>query len=286
MIIVTGATGHLGGLIVNKLLDRMPATQVGVSVRDPDKAANLKSLGVRVRQGDFENPDSLRHAFEGAEQLLLVSSNAAVTGGDPLAQHRKVIKAAQDARVGRIVYTSQMAASASSAFPPMHHHAATEQMLAESGLAWTALRNGFYGASGIMMMRNAFEAGELKTAADGKFSWVAHDDLAEAAAIILASNGQYDGPTQPLTGSEALDFADLADIATKSLGKPFRRKVLADSEMHAEFASRGMPPKAIAALMGMFEGAKNGEWATIDPTLERLLGRPPIKMRDLIKSMI
>lgn len=230
MIVVTGATGQLGGLIIKKLLDRVPAAQLGVSVRDPQKAANLKALGVRVRQGDFEDPDSLRHAFEGAEQLLLVSSNASAYGGNPLAQHKTVIDTARDIGIGRVVYTSQMAASLSSAFPPMHDHAATEQMLSESGLAWTALRNGFYGASAIMMMRKAFETGKIETTEDGKFSWTAHDDLAEAAARILANSGQYDGPTPPLTGSAALDFADLAKIASQVLNKPVRRKVLSDDK--------------------------------------------------------
>ena len=144
MIIVTGATGQLGRLIVEKLLDRVPADQVGVSVRDPKKTGDLKALGVRVRQGDFSDPDGLRHAFEGATQVLIVSSNARATGGDPLVQHRNAIDSAKDGGVNRIVYTSHMAASATSAFPPARDHAATEAMLAESGQAWTALRHGFY----------------------------------------------------------------------------------------------------------------------------------------------
>ncbi len=82
MIIVTGATGQLGGTIVRKLLDRVPATRLGVSVRDPDLAADLEALGVRVRQGDYDDRDSLRNAFEGCSRLLLVSSNAAASGGD------------------------------------------------------------------------------------------------------------------------------------------------------------------------------------------------------------
>src|SRR5690606_3806064 len=125
MIIVTGATGQLGRAIVENLVRRVPAEQVGASCRDPEKASALVALGVRVRRGDFEEPASLAHAFEGATQLLLVSSNARARGGDALAQHRRAIEAARRAGVRRIVYTSHMAASASSAFPPMHDHAAT-----------------------------------------------------------------------------------------------------------------------------------------------------------------
>ena len=94
-IVVTGATGQLGHTIVERLVGLIPAQQVGVSVRDIDKAAGLTVLGVRVRRGDFNDPDSLRHSFEGATQLLMVSSNARASGGDPLAQHHSAIEAAK-----------------------------------------------------------------------------------------------------------------------------------------------------------------------------------------------
>ncbi len=194
MIIVTGATGNLGHAIVEKLVGRIPAKQVGVSVRDPAKATRLKALGVRVRHGDFDKPESLRLAFEGAAQVLMVSSNAAAYGGNPLAQHRSAIEAARAAGARRIVYTSHMGASDTSAFPPMRDHYATEDILRQSGLAWTALRNGFYASSGFSMMGDAFKTGIVDAPVDGKVSWTAHADLAEAAAIILANEGRYNGP--------------------------------------------------------------------------------------------
>ena len=153
MIIVTGATGQLGRLIVEKLVGLVPPNQIGVSVRDPKKATDLQALGVRVRQGDFNDAAGLRYAFEGATQVLMVSSNARASGGDPLAQHRTAISAAKAVGARRIVYTSQMAASAASAFPPAQDHAATEVMLSQCGLAWTALRHGFYAESGLMLGR-------------------------------------------------------------------------------------------------------------------------------------
>ena len=219
MILITGATGQLGHAVVEQLVKRVPANRVGVSVRDPKKAADLEALGVRVRQGDFDDPASLRRAFEGAEQVLIVSSNARASGGDALAQHRTAIEAARAVGAKRIVYTSHMAASAASAFPPMLDHAATEALLGESGLAWTALRHGFYAASGVMLMGDALKTGAVEAPADGKVSWTAHADLAEAAAIVLAGEGQFDGPTPPLTGSQALDLADLAAIASDVTGQ-------------------------------------------------------------------
>lgn len=286
MIIVTGATGHLGHTIAEKLIERVPVNQVGVSVRDPEKAADLKALGVRVRRGDFEDPESLEHAFEGATQVLIVSSNAGASGGDPLAQHRSAIDAARAAGARRIVYTSHLAASASSAFPPMLDHAATEDMLRQSGLAWTALRHGFYAASGIMFMGDALETGVIEAPADGKVSWTAHVDLAEAAAIILAREGRFDGPTPPLTGSRALDFADLVGIASELLDRPVRRETITDEDLRSTMAARGAPDRAADMLLGFYVASRKGEFAAVDPTLERLLGRRPTGMSDLIAEKI
>jgi NAD(P)-dependent dehydrogenase (short-subunit alcohol dehydrogenase family) len=112
MIVITGATGKLGTLIVENLMRRMSASEIGVSVREPEKAAHLQERGIRVRHGDFAQPASLEHAFEGASRLLIIPSNAGAYGGDPIAQHGAAIQAAQQAGVQRIVYTSHMAASA------------------------------------------------------------------------------------------------------------------------------------------------------------------------------
>jgi NAD(P)H dehydrogenase (quinone) len=286
MIIVTGATGQLGRLIVEKLLDRVPADQVGVSVRDPKKAADLGALGVRVRQGDFDDADSLRHAFEGATQVLIVSSNARASGGDPLVQHRNAIDAAKAVGAKRIVYTSHMAASATSAFPPARDHAATEAMLADSGLAWTALRHGFYAESGLMMSGEGLKTCVIEAPADGKVSWTTHADLAEADAIILADEGRFDGPTPPLTASQAIDLDEFAAIASDVLGKPVSRNVLSDEDLKAKMATRGVPEGAARMALGLYIAARNGEFAVVDPTLEQMLGRSPVTMRNLIAEKV
>ena len=283
MIIVTGATGQLGRAIVEHLLARVPADQLGVSVRDPDRAGELAARGVRVRRGDFTDPASLRHAFAGARQVLLISSNARASGGDPLAQHRAAIAAAVAVQVERIVYTSQMAASAASSFPPALDHAATEAMLAASGVPWTALRHGFYAASGLMLMTEGLATGVLAAPADGAVAWTAHADLAEADAIVLTDGVRRDGPTPPLTASEALDLAGLAGLATQ-LGRPVARTLVADDEMRAKLAARGAPPRAIDMMLGLYLASRAGEFATVDPTLERLLGRRPLGMRTLLAS--
>jgi len=243
-----------------------------VSVRDPAKAGALADRGVRVRRGDYDDAASLAHAFEGAEQLLLVS--AAATGETALRQHRTAIDAARRAGVRRVVYTSHMGANPASAFAPMVDHAATEALLDDSGLAFTALRNGFYAASGRMLLGRAAETGEVAAPADGPVSWTAHDDLADAAAIVLTEEGRFEGPTPPLTGSAALD---LAALAAEVLGRPIRRTVLTDAQYR-----EALPEHVAEMLLGLFAASRAGEFAAVDPTLGELLGRPPLTVRDVL----
>lgn len=283
MIVITGATGRLGRGIVEALLSRVSGETLGVSVRDPAKAADLAARGVRVRRGDFSEPDSLAHAFEGATQLLLVSSNAGAQGGDPLVQHQAAIKAACDVGVQRIVYTSHMGVSDTSAFAPMRDHHATEDMLRESGVAWTALRNGFYASSGVMLLGDAATSGRLAAPSDGKVSWTAHADLAEAAAILLTEpKVRFEGPTPPLTASQAVDLADLADILSEVCAHRIHREVISDAAFRDRLIDRGTPDRAADIFLSIFVASRAGEFATVDPTLENLLGRPPLGMRDAI----
>jgi len=274
MIVVTGATGLLGGAVVERLLGKAPATEIGVSVRDPAKATALADRGVRVRRGDYDDAASLAHAFEGAEQLLLVS--AAATGETALRQHRTAIDAARRAGVRRVVYTSHMGANPASAFAPMVDHAATEALLADSGLAFTALRNGFYAASGRMLLGRAVETGEVAAPADGPVSWTAHDDLADAAAIVLADEGRFEGATPPLTGSAAVDLAGLAAVAAELTGRPITRTVVTDAQYRERLG------RVAELLLGMFAASRAGEFAAVDPTLGELLGRPPLTLRDVL----
>lgn len=282
MIVVTGATGQLGRAIIEKLVARVPPSTVGASCREPTEAAALAALGVRVRRGDFEDLGSLVQAFEDASQVLVVSSNARAYGGDTLAQHKNAIDAARVAGVRRVVYTSHMGASATSRFPPMLDHAATEDMLRASGLAWTALRNGFYASSALHLLGDMWKTGTLEAPADGKVAWTAHADLAEAAAAVLADEGRFDGPTPPLTAAEALDLADLAELAARAVGKPMRRHVLSDEELRTRLTARGVPVAVVEIALGLYRAAREGEFAAVDPTLAELLGRRPIAMAELL----
>ena len=280
MIIVTGANGQLGRMIVQELLALMSADQIGVSVRDPGKAIDLIARGVRVRRGDFEDPVSLANAFESATKVLIVSSNAAASGGDPLAQHCTAIVAAKAAGARRIVYTSHMGVSASSAFLPMRDHAATENMLAGSGVAWTSLRNGFYASTVPRLIGDAERSGVLAAPADGKVSWTTRADLAAAAARVLADEGRFDGPTPPLTAGEALDLTGIAAILSERTDRPVERRVIADEDYAAQLSGLGLPQPAIDITLGLFRASRASEFEVTDPALAILLNRQPTAVRD------
>ncbi len=286
MLIVTGASGQLGRKIVENLLNRVPAEQIGVSVRDPQKVADLEARGVRVRRGDYSDPDSLRSAWEGAERLFLVSSNAGASGGAPLKEHANAIRMARELGVERLFYTSQVSSSPTSLFPPGRDHAATEAMLAESGLRWTAMRHGFYAASALGMNVRGFEAGVIAAPEDGKVAWTTHDDLAAADAALLAGGDVIDGPTPPMTGSEALDLADLARLFGEITGKPVSRTIISDQEILEGIRKAGLPDGTIAVIAGYYRAARADEFATINPMLARILGRAPQTMGNFIKTTL
>ena len=282
MLIVTGASGKLGGLAVEALLRIVPVAQIGVSVRNPQKLAWLAARGVRVRQGDYADADSLRHAWQGARRVLLVSSNARTYGEDPLQHHETAIKVAKELGVERIFYTSQTASSAQSLFPPARDHAATEAMLAASGLAWTALRHGFYADSAIGMNEHGFASSRLVGSADGKVAWTTHDDLAEVDARLLAGQEIFEGTTPPLTGSEALALADLAQMASTMTDRTITRETISEETLLHHLENADVPAPVRRVIQGYYRAAKAGEFAVVDPTLARILGRAPRLMRDVL----
>jgi NAD(P)H dehydrogenase (quinone) len=284
VIIVTGATGQLGGRIVERLLTRVPAGQVGVSVRDPGQAQVLADRGVRVRQGSFIDAASLSHSFEGASQVLIVSVDK--MGEECVRQHRTAVEAAVAAGARRILYTSQMGASASSRFQACRDHAATEDALRASGVPFTSLRNGFHATSAALLLGHAVQSGEIALPADGPVCWTAHADLAEAAAAILADEGRFDGPTPPLTAGQALTFDDIAGLAAEVTGRAFTRTTIPDDLFLKQLTAGGVPAEAAGHLLGIFAASRAGEFATADPTLASLIGWDPTPLRTVLREQL
>jgi len=281
MIIVTGATGALNGATVDHLLEHLPADELVVAARDTAKAQRFADRGVTVRRGDYADAASLPAAFAGADQLLLVSSND--PGADAVSLHRAAIDAAVGAGVGRILYTSHQGASPDSSFNPARVHAATEDLLAESGVAWTSLRNGFYAHSLDWLLGPWRETGVVAVPADGPVSWTAREDAAEAAARIILSDGAYDGPTT-LTAPAAPTFAELAAQASELTGAAVGFELVDEEEWVADRVAGGQPEFVARFTLGMYRAARDGFFAGTDPLLGELLGREPRPVREVLAS--
>lgn len=280
MLIVTGANGKLGRLVVESLLSRVPATQIGASVRDPSAAADLTARGVRVRRGDFAEPATLAAAFEGASQVLIISSNS--SGPEAVRHHRGAIDAARAAGAQRILYTSHLGVSPTSAFKPMPDHAATEAALRESGVPYTSLRNGFYATTVPLLLGGARATGELAAPADGPVSWTGHRDLADAAAIVMCDADRAGSETLNLTAAEALDLEAIAALFSQVAGRTVRRVVISDADYRAGMIAHGVPADRAELMVGMFEASRAGEFARVDSTLAKMLGRAPQPVRHVL----
>lgn len=284
MIVVTGATGKLGSAIVEQLLQRVPADQVGVSVRSAARASALAARGVRVREASFDDPEALRHAFEDADRVLVISTD--VMGDANVAACTTAIDAARAAGAQRVLYTSHQGCSHDSAFQACRDHACVEDHLASGGGAWTSLRNGFYAASAIQFAEHGLQYGDVAVPADGPVSWTTHADLAEAAAVLLTGAETFEGPTPPLTSQRTDDFAGIARTASQVSGRRIGRTVVPDEAFIAQMTGYGTPEVVAHQLLGIFQAARAGEFDVTDPTLGRLLGRQPQTIDDLVRPLV
>jgi uncharacterized protein YbjT (DUF2867 family) len=286
MLVITGATGALNGATVDHLLTLRPASEIAVVVRDVAKASPFADLGVEVRHGDYAAPETLPTAFAGADQLLLVSSSD--PSADGVALHRTAIDAAVAAGADRLIYTSHQGAAADSPFSPGRDHAATEALLAASGLPWTSFRNGFYAHSLQWMLGPWRETGSVTVPADGPVSWTSREDEAVAQAIVLASDGGYDGPIT-LTAAEAPTFAEVTATLSEVAGRQIRFAVLDEDAWLADRVAAGQPEGAVRFLLGMYRAAAEGFFAGTDPLLGELLrdaSRSPRTVRDELEHEV
>lgn len=288
MLIITGATGKLGGQVIEELLRlNVPANRLVASVRDPQKATALTDKGIHVRAGDFAKPDGLATAFAGAEQVLVVSPDK--LGEEGRQMSRTAIAAARTAGARRVLYTSHMGVQADSpaqdqAF--IKDHAAIEAFLAQAGLPFTALRHGYYAESALHHIGRGFETGEIRVPEDGPVNWTTRADLAEADARVLAEEGRLDGITPPLTAPEAFTFADLATIASGLTGREVKHVTVTDAQWRDEKLAQGTPEMFVDIMLGTYRAMRRGDFAAVDPALEQLLGRRPHTMRDVLAGLL
>lgn len=276
MILVTGATGQLGQRVVARLSARLPdagAGRLAVSVRDPSRATDLAARGIEVRHGDFEAPETLASAFAGVERLVLVSTDGPRAAR--LARHRNAIDAARAAGVARLYYTSFLDADAASPGEFAQVHAATEAMLAASGLDCTMLRNGLYADLLPMVFAGSSATGVLRLpAGDGRVSYVSRSELAEAiAAAVLAP--RLGKRLYELTGQTACDYRELAAKVGAATGRRLRYEPQSEDAYAAGLEARGLPAWLARALANMHTAAAGGRFARTTHDFAALVGHPP-----------
>lgn len=270
-LLVTGATGQLGRLVVDTLLKTIPAERIHALARSPEAAGTLSALGVQVHVADYARPETLDAAFAGVDRVLLISSNEV---GGRLPQHRNVIEAAKRAGVKRLVYTSLLHADTS----PMglaEEHRQTEALLRQSGVAFAVLRNGWYTENNMGAVPTALEHGALLGAAgDGRISSATRQDYAEAAAAVLASDEEQNGRVYELAGDASFSMSELAaEIAAQS-GKPLEYRDMPQADYKAALLGFGIP-EGFAALLADFDaGIAKGTLLEEGGQLSRLIGRP------------
>ena len=281
-LLVTAATGQLGRLVVDALLETVPASTVVAGARDPDKAAAIREKGVTVRVADYARPDTLARALEGVNRLLLISGSEI---GQRTAQHRNVIAAAKAAGVGFIAYTSILHADRSPLFLAEEHRA-TEAALAESGVPFAVLRNGWYTEVFTWRLPLALKLGVLQGAAgDGRISAAARADYAWAAATVLAG-GDHAGRTYELAGDAAFTLAELAAAAAEASGTPLRYEDLKKAAFRTAALEAGVPEMFADILSDADAGTAKGALFETGGTLARLTGRPTTPFRATIADFV
>ena len=267
LIAITGATGQLGQLVIQRLRGRVPADQLVALVRTPAKAAGL---GIAARAADYARPETLPAALAGVQTLLLISSNDI---GQRLAQHRNVIDAARTAGVKRIVYTSLLHADRSPlGLAP--EHVQTEALVKASGLAYTLLRNGWYTENYTGSVKGAVAGGAvIGSAGAGRISGATRDDYAAAAAQVLATPG-HDTKTYELAGDSAFTLAELAAEISRQTGKSLPYRDLPPADYAAALQGFGLPEGLARAIAAWDVDAAQGALFDDGRQLSALIGRP------------
>jgi NAD(P)H dehydrogenase (quinone) len=279
-IAITGATGHLGRLVVESLLARgADAGDLVAVVRDPGKAADLAAKGVQVRAADYTDRAALESALAGVDKLLLISSSEV---GQRLPQHTNVIEAAKTAGVAFVAYTSVLDA-ANSALTLAQEHKATEEVMAASGIEHALLRNGWYWENYTTDLPGTIERGVLAGAAgDGRVAAAARADYAEAAAVVLLSDGQA-GKVYELGGDERLTLAELATKISAAAGKTVAYQDLSEGQFGAALESAGLPAVYAGMLANSDAGIKAGALDTTSGDLQTLIGRSSTPVAEVLR---
>ncbi|OPH62070.1 NAD(P)-dependent oxidoreductase [Paenibacillus ferrarius] len=281
-ILVTGATGQLGSKVVEALLASAPAEQLAISVRDTDKASDLRALGVDVRHGDFDQPATLAEAFQGVDRLLIVS-----TQGDNetrIRQHLAAVSAAKQAGVGFIAYTSVTNAEETELFlAPVHR--ATEEAIRGTGIPYSFLRNNWYIENEVGAIQGILAGAPLVTSAgQGKVGWASRGDYAQAAANVLLGSG-HENTIYELSGVP-ITYADLAGIVSEVLGREIPVQQVDDETYAKIMVGAGVPEQVAPILVAIQSAIRDQVLDVTSSDLQTLLGREATPLRQVLKEII
>ncbi|WP_328615595.1 SDR family oxidoreductase [Amycolatopsis sp. NBC_00355] len=282
MIVVTGATGQLGRLVVDGLIEKTSPDEVVAAVRDPRKADDLAARGVQVREADYDRPETLATAFAGAEKVLLISSS---TPGQRLAQHQAVIDAAREAGVRHLAYTSVLDADTTKLFVAPDHKA-TERLIRDAGIPFTFLRNGWYTENYAATVQQALATGSFAgSAGEGRLGAVPRLDFAEAAVAVLTGEG-HEGKTYELAGDHPWSYADFAAAITEAAGTPVVYQDVPPQEHRQLLVAAGLPEPVADMLTDADRGIREGELTSTSGDLSRLIGRPTTPLADAVATLV
>lgn len=273
MYLVSGASGHLGRLTIEHLLntEKVPAERIVATTRNPDGLADLARRGIDVRSASFDDQASLAAAFKGVERALLISTDSI---GRRAEQAARAVAAAKQAGVRHLLYTSMPAPETSAViFAP--EHLAAEKAIAAAGFAgWTVLRNSWYFENLLHVMPQALAAGSWYSAAgEGGIAYIARDDLARAAATALAkASGQR---TFTLTGARTFTTAEIARLVSAATGKPLSVVAVPEEGLIQGMIGAGLP-EPVAKMFASFDVAtRRGDLAQVTGDYKTLTGRDP-----------
>ena len=282
-IMVTGASGHLGHLIINALLKTLPASQIVAGARKTAKASDLVARGIVVREVDYDHPETLDKAFAGIDTLLLISSNEV---GKRVSQHKAVIEAAKRAGVKLLAYTSLLHAD-TSVLGLTEEHRQTEAALRTSGIPYVLLRNGWYTENYLDSVPSALQHGIfLGSAKEGRIASATRQDYADAAAAVLLSKEKQGGKIYELAGDESYTLTDLAAEVSRQTGKEIMYKDVPEDDYRAVLINAGLPEPFAAMLAESDTGASQGALYDETHDLSRLTGRPTTSLKTAVAEFL
>jgi NAD(P)H dehydrogenase (quinone) len=281
-MLVTGATGKLGTKIVETLLKTIPASQLVVSVRNPEKAEGLGARGVEVRHGDFDQPETLDTAFAGIDRLLIISADG--DNETRIRQHSNAVAAAERAQVKFIAYTSIVNAMESkNLFAPTHQ--ATEEAILKTGIPYSFLRNNWYLENEIPSIQGILAGAPWVTSAEnGKVGWALQQDYAEAAAVVLSGNG-HENTTYELSG-KLLTQEELVSAISILLGKEVPVQQVDDATYADIMKGVGVPDFLVPLLVDIQKSIREGTLAIESNDFEKLVGHPVTPISEALSQIV